>query len=78
MISLKEATAIAKRAVSFNINKVTEYGDYFIFWTDDEKAMHSIGGEYTPVVIEKETGNALSMFPYILQHDNTEVGEYDV
>lgn len=58
MVTFNEAAEIAKK-INLNIDSCTEYKEAYEFYSS--KAAESFGGVESPIVVEKATGDPLSI-----------------
>lgn len=74
MISYEEALIIANSKKS-KINHCTEYFDAYSFEYDD--GTESFGGD-SPVVIQKDSGEAINMISYAVGAKRTIIRDFEV
>lgn len=74
-VTFREALRIAQSRYPHPINRYEEYERYFVFEHDDGR--EHAGGEFAPIVIRKEDGEALNYSPIFLGiwPDAEDVGE---
>jgi hypothetical protein len=74
MLTLEQALKKA-RAVKPNINRCTEFKGAYAFFFED--STDTDGGD-SPVVITKDTGEALNFVSYAVKHGGEVVRQFDV
>jgi hypothetical protein len=75
MISYEEALAIA-RSKKPKINGCSEYNNAYVFGYDDGN--HHIGGPNSPIVIMKDTGEALNLISYAITPNKEHIRDFDI
>ena len=73
-ITLEEAKSIADKYLN-GITHCTEYPD--AFWFSNEKSALSLGGGNSPVIVLKESGEAVNAVTYVERGDGRIIREID-
>lgn len=68
MMKLDEAKKIAEKAAGRALDMYSEYEDAFVFGSKEAEAAK--GGEFSPVVVMKDTKKAMSMIWYVTNSDH--------
>lgn len=66
MVKYEDALAIAKSVKTHSITKCTEYTDAYVFAETFPEGVIHVGGNHSPVVVLKETGQPISMPAYVI------------